>query len=65
MCDSLHLSLCQHRALRYVSKNVKLPFLSAQRHKGVNSLVMSSMLQCFGLHFLQASDKGQVEIKLH
>lgn len=43
---------------------VKLPLLSKQQ-QGVNSPMISCMLQCFGLHFLEASDKGQVEIKLH
>ncbi|KAI9540830.1 hypothetical protein NQZ68_036587 [Dissostichus eleginoides] len=45
-------------AARGKTTKVKLPLLSRQ-HQGVNSPMISSVLQCFGLHFLEASDKGQ------
>lgn len=41
------------------------PNLLSLQHQDVNSPMISSLLQCFGLHFPEASDKGQVEIKLH
>lgn len=66
MYDSLSLpvSIVLHAVWAKTTK-VKLPLLSRQQHRGVDSPVISGMLQRFGLHILEASDKGQVEIKLH
>ncbi|KAG7223356.1 hypothetical protein INR49_015712, partial [Caranx melampygus] len=60
--SSVAITGLKHSIVLYVvqreTTKVKLPLLSTQ-HQGVNSPVISSMLQCFGLHFLVVSDKGQ------